>query len=399
MSTAVWVAATLLFTLFGVPFRDGDRASQLAIRFTTGMVIGGAVMWLEALLAIPWSRLALLIPLVVCGAAAVLGRRDSPREEGRRSTWPIALITLLAIYGVATARETSGDLLFFWGPKAQHFFLARTIDVGFLKFPHYYLMHPDYPPLQPLVYAWNSMAAHRFSYFGATFLTPLYLLATVLAFRGLARANGFATLLAALLAFGFGAGRVAGGADPQLILFEVVALAALTFRDDADLIAAIALAGAAFTKVEGASFAIILIVAFALTRRNLKRALLVAAPATVLLGSWIVFAQVHSLLDSYARGGTPLHFDSLGLVLYVAGFEASYRAAYLPWIAVLLPLPFGRNWGRAAMPLLVAAGSILSITFFYLHEPNAVWWIKASADRVLLTPLVALLVASAAASE
>jgi hypothetical protein len=388
LSTAIWVAATLLFLFFGVPSRG------IGVRFATGLVIGGTVMWIEALAGIPWTWIALGIPL--CVAAAALGRRWS--REGARP-YTIWAITLLAIYGVATARETNADLLFFWGPKAQRFFMARTIDVAFLKFPHYYLMHPDYPPLQPLVYAWNSIAAHRFSYFGATFLAPLYLLAAVLAFRDLARKDVFAILLAALLAFGFASGRVAGGADPQLLLFEIVALTALTFREDCDLIAAIALAGAAFTKVEGSAFAVIVIVAFAITRRNVKRAAIVAAPAIVLLGSWIAFARHHDLLDSYARGGAPMHLDALGLVLYVAGFEASYRAAYLPWIAVLAPLPFGRNWSRAALPLLVAAGSIASILFFYLHEPNAVWWIKASAERVLLTPLSALLVASAAASE
>jgi hypothetical protein len=388
LSTAIWVAATLLFVLFGVPTRG------IGVRFATGLVIGGTVMWLESLAGIPWSRLALAIPL--CVAAAALGRRWS-REGARPYTiWAIAL---LAVYGVVTARETNADLLFFWGPKAQRFFMARAIDVGFLKFPHYYLMHPDYPPLLPLVYAWSSIAAHRFSYFGATFLTPLYLLAAVLAFRELARKDVFAILLAALLAFGFASGRVAGGADPQLLLFEIVALTALTFRDDSDHIAAIALAGAVFTKVEGAAFAVIVILAFAMTRRSLKRAAIIAAPAIAFLASWIAFARNHGLLDSYARGGAPMHLDGLGLVLNAAGFEASYRAAYLPWIAVLAPLPLGRNWSRAALPLLVAFGSILSILFFYLHEPNAVWWIKASAERVLLTPLAALLVASAAASE
>jgi hypothetical protein len=51
------------------------------------------------------------------------------------------------------------------------------------------------------------------------------------------------------------------------------------------------------------------------------------------------------------------------------------------------------------LPRLVAGGAIVYTIFFYLHEPDAVWWIKASAERVLLTPLDALVVASAAASD
>ncbi len=397
MSTAVWFAATLLFALFGVPSRG------IGVRFATGIVIAGTIMWIEALLGIPWTRVALLVPaLLVAGCWLLVRIHAQPQQQratGHQQLFGIAAITLLAIYGVATARETSGDLLFFWGPKAQRFLLTRTVDVAFLEFPHYYLMHPDYPPLQTFVYAWNSIAAHRFSYFGATFLTPVYLLATVLAFRALSNASAFVTLLAALLAFGFGSGCVAGGADAQLIMFEVIALTALTFRDDADLVAAIALAGAVFTKVEGAAFAAVLIVAFAALRRSMKRAVLLAAPAVILLGSWILFARHHGILDSYARGGTALHFEMLGLVLYVAGFEASYHAAYLPWIAAMAAMPFGRNWRRASLPLVVAVISIAYTIFFYLHEPNPVWWIKASAERVLLTPMTALLVASAATRE
>ena len=177
------------------------------------------------------------------------------------------------------------------------------------RFPHYFLMHADYPPLLPLVYTWCSIAAHRFSYWGAAFLTPLYLLATVLAFRGFAAQklgestrNAFAALLAAVLAFGFAEGQVAGGADPQLIMFEVIAVAALTFAPDAHVIAAIALAGAAFTKVEGAAFAVVVVVALhRWCERDWRRALVLTAPAAVLLGSWIAFARHHGLLDSYGQ--------------------------------------------------------------------------------------------------
>ena len=406
MIDAVWVAASLLFVFFGVSTRPLDVPARLAVRFATGIVIGGTVMYVESLVGIPWTRLSLALPLLIWSAVAMRPLfAPSPKSGGVAAALQIAPILILAIYGVATARETTGDLLYFWGPKGQRFFLAQSIDVAFLKFPHYYLMHPDYPPLQPLVYAWNSIVADHFSYWGATFLTPLYLLASVVAFRGFAaqklsvrNANAYATLLAALLAFGFAAGELAGGADAQLVMFAVIALAALTFAD-AHVIAAIALSGAAFTKVEGAAFAIVVIVVYTLLRRDWRRSLILTALPAILLGSWIAFARHHGLLDAYARGRTALHFDQLGLILYVLRFEAAYRAMYLPWIAVLAPLAFARNWRAAALPLLVAAAGILYTIFFYLHEANAIWWIKASAERVLLTPLTALLVATAAASE
>jgi hypothetical protein len=408
LTHAVWIAASLLFALFGIAPASVDRAARLAIRFATGIVIGGTVMDLESLLGIPWTRIGLAMPMLliaIWSAAAMPPLSPTQKSGGMAAALQIGTITLLTIYGIATARMTCGDLLYFWAPKAQHFFFAQKIDTEFLKFPHYYLMHPDYPPLLPMVYTWCSIAAHHFSYWGAAFLTPLYLLAAVLAFRGFAaqkigerRATASATLMAAVLAFGFAEGQAAGGADPQLVMFEVIALAALTFAD-AHVIAAIALAGAAFTKVEGAAFAAVVVVAYTLVRRDWRRALVLTAPAVILLGSWILFARHHGLLDSYGRGGTRLHTDKLGLVLYVAGFEARYHAMYLPWIVSLAPLALARHWGRAVLPLLVAGGAIVYTIFFYLHEPDAVWWIKASAERVLLTPLAALVVASAAASD
>ena len=406
MIHAVWVASSLLLIFFGVSTRALDWPARIAVRFATGVVIGGTVMYVESLIGIPWTRLSLAIPLLIWSAVAMRALfAPAPKSGGLAAALQMAPILILAIYGVATARETTGDLLYFWGPKGQRFFLARSIDVAFLKFPHYYLMHPDYPPLQPLLYAWNSCFTNYFSYWGATFMTPLYLLASVLAFRGFAaqklsagNANAYATLLAALLAFGFAAGELAGGADAQLVMFVVLALSALTFADE-HVIAAIALAGAAFTKVEGAAFAIVVIVVYTSLRRDWRRSLILAAVPLILLGSWIAFARHNGLLDAYARGRTALHFDQLGMVLYVLRFEAAYRAMYLPWLAVVAPLAFARHWRAAALPLIVAAAAILYTIFFYLHEANAIWWIKASAERVLLTPLAALLVATAAASE
>jgi hypothetical protein len=111
-----------------------------------------------------------------------------------------------------------------------------------------------------------------------------------------------------------------------------------------------------------------------------------------------VFARAHGLIDSYARGGTPFVW-STGTLASIAR-QASYHAYYLPWLAVLAPLAFAKRWKRAALPLLVAAGSIAYILFFYMHpDANRDLWIAVSAERVLLTPLAALAVAAAAASE
>ncbi|HSP33263.1 MAG TPA: hypothetical protein VLU46_02985 [Thermoanaerobaculia bacterium] len=397
-SAAVFAAAALLFVLFGF-------GRSLAERFTTGIVIAGAVMWVESLVHIPWTRAALLIPMVLCAAAAVLGGR-TPRLDARRSTWPVLAIALIAAYAAITARATNADLLLFWGPKGQAFYLARGVDVNFLRYPFHYLMHPDYPPLQPMVYAWCSTAAHRFSDFGALLLTPLYIFAAAHAFRNYAaraigdgRAAAFATLLAALLAYTSIEAVIAGGADAQLILFEVVALSALTFADDATLVAAVALAGAAFTKVEGAVFAIVVVAVFAVLRRDVRRTAILAIPPLVLLGSWILFARHEHILDAFKFGGKPLYLAELPVVLSQSLRQASYQALYVPWIVAAAPLVMARRWRPALLPLTVAFATIAAAIFFYLHAPDASWWVASSARRVLLTPLVSLLVAASATSE
>jgi len=410
----VWVLGVLLVTGFGlvtwrIPLMQRlDAGARLAIAFASGCVVVAVVMFAFTLTHVPFTRATLSIALVLFLAAAPLTRRvapPSPRGAGR-GTFGIAAVLLLTAYGLLTARETCGDLIYFWGPKGQRFYLAEKIDVAFLAFPHIKLMHPDYPPLMPLVYAFASSVAHGFSWWGALVAMLLLLLATALAFRGLARealgderAAAYATLLTAVLAYGYARSMVAGAAEPMLLLFETIAVAALTFRDDGEVIAAIALAGAAWTKIEGAAFVVIVVVAYLLTRRRVSRAIAMALPSVILVGAWLLFAMKHKFIDQYARVEQHLHLEAFGTIAKTMSLEASYGAFYLPWLAGALPFAFAGNWRRAALPLLVFAGIVASAVYFYLHGFAPVWWIKASADRVLLSALMALLVAAAAASE
>jgi hypothetical protein len=185
-------------------------------------------------------------------------------------------------------------------------------------------------------------------------------------------------------------------------LFEVIAVAALTFtanERDAHILAAVALTAAALTKVEGAAFAAITAVAYLVVTRKMLRSLLIALPSAVALASWVVFAWRHNLLDSYGRANSALHLEFFRQAITEVFRQASYNVAYVPWLATLVPLAITRGFRRALLPLIVAVGTIASTLFFYLHGENPTFWIEASAQRVLLTPLACLMVASAAASE
>jgi len=402
MNDAIWIAALLLLIWPGlIAWRLPlvarlDLAARLAIAFVFGLAIVVVLLYVYSFAHVPWNRMSVGLPLIVLGA---FGVRKGQAGLPVLHSISILVFAGVTIYGVATARETCADLIYFWGPKAQHFHHAGKIDAEFLAFPHYYLMHPDYPPLLPLLYEWPTLVAHRFSWWGALWFTPMALLAIAFAVRGFARNGWYATLLTAILAYGFAIGMVAGAADPPLLLFEVVAIAALTFsgdQRDGQIIAAVALAGAAFTKVEGAVFVIVTLIAFLLVTRKIGRTLLIGAPPVVLLASWIVFSARNHLLDSYWNPTRTVHLQTLGLIVGRTLRQASYDVAWVPWIGALAPLVITRRLRRAALPLLVAAGSLASTVFFYLHSDNPSWWIDSSAMRVLLTPLACLVVASAA---
>ncbi|HUP44684.1 MAG TPA: hypothetical protein VM779_04140 [Thermoanaerobaculia bacterium] len=416
MTAMVWALSSLvLFATLGLlawrldEVRSMDIAGRVSVALAVGLVVVALVMYVESALGIGWSFATLGVPLVALAAASLSAVRaavDPPRWP-RGAAVAFGAVTAILLYGAGTARMTIGDLLFFWGPKSVHFFHARAIDVEFLRWPHHYLMHPDYPPLVPLVWAASAMLHGGFSYWGAVCSAPLLLAAAALAFRGFAapvigarKSALFATLLLAVTGFAAVAGSAAGGAEPFLLLFEIVALSALTFGRGrgAVTIASIALAGAIFTKVEGTAFVISVVLSLLLVKR-FRTALVVAVPAAALLGSWIVFAEHHALLDGYTRARRSFHPQRIGYVLYMTAWQVSYRIWYLPWIAALAPLAAGKNFRRAALPFLCGLASIGYSIVFYLTEAEPLWWIQTSAERVMATTLMCLVVASAAASE
>lgn len=420
MKDVLWLLAMLALPLFGaVVFRlrlvrELDAPARWSLAFAAGAVVLASIMFGMSVAGVHWTRTTILVALaIVLLAARPSFRGDAPPITSRPLALTLlAIVGVLTLYGILDARETCGDLIYFWGPKGQQFYLAEKIDTGFLAWPHYSLMHPDYPPLIPEIYAWGSTVAHGFSWWGALLLTPAYLLATTFSFRGLVRqrlgderAAAYASLLAALLAFGFARGMVAGAGEPPLILFEIIALTALTFHGESRggiALAAIALTGVAATKVEGAAFAAIALFAFGITRRRLAPAITAALPAAAFLSAWILFARHFQLIDQYGRAGGKLNLEGLGPVLHFTAIQASYGVWWAPWFAVLAPMAITRRWKPAALPLLVAGGLIASTIYFYLHAADLTgWllWIRTSAERVLLAPLACLLVASAASSE
>src|SRR6185436_9759848 len=221
------------------------------------------------------------------------------------------------------------------------------------------VMHPDYPPLVPLYYAWTMLGAAELDWFGAMASAILFLALATEAVSRFTRDERFSALFASMFALLCLRNSVAGNAEPALLFFETVALGALLARNEA--VAAIALAGAALTKIEGSVFVIL---AIALLGRRWRVALF----PLITLGAWLLFAKTHGLLDAYVpREELSVRYllPSIGQLLR----EMSFGLWYAPWIAVALLVFLGH--ARSALPYAVAALAFLGFMTVIYARPEA----------------------------
>ena len=402
--------------------RKLDLGGRIAVAGAAGTAIVAAVLAALSIVSVEWSRSVVISIVCVISATTALGDSDPlirlrhllPRPRERRalevsaapsSVNPLAIATLiiiavLLIYGLLDARLSCGDLHFFWGPKAVRFYRDGGVALGFLADPNTVRMNPGYPLLLPLIYAWSQTIAGHFSWFSAVLSTALFVFGSVALLRSTSGDDRSAVLMAATLAYAFAIADAAGAGEPPLIFFETLAIVAITFIRDhraQTILAALGLAGAVMTKIEGATFAIAVVIAIVIVRRTIKRTLLISAPAALLLGAWLAFVRMHNLSEYYRGAAMPIYFAAVRTTLATLMKAASYELYGLPWIVPIVLIVIAPNRRNAALPLLIAFLTFIAAFFFYIHLPDPTWWILSSAPRVLLTPLTALLIASAAA--
>jgi hypothetical protein len=375
---------------------------RVAIYFACGLLSVVVEMFVLSMLGVHWNAW-LLTPLPLI--AALIVRRKNPPTANRQP--PTAILALAAaalsilISAVLAAMATSGDFVYFWGVKGQRWGAVHVLDTAFTKVPSHY-MHPDYPPLLPLYYAWTLLGGDgALDWWGAILATPLFLLVgatAVWAFGRYARVgviDGLVALFVSLYALFYMRNQVAGNAEPPLHMFEAIALAALTcWRErsgEHDRIAAIALSGVALTKVEGGVFVLLVCGLTWIAREGtLRQRLLAGAKMAALpvatLATWLLFGLTRGLTDTYVpREDLSIHYiwpTFLDLVR-----ELSLHLWYLPWIALAAILLCGRM--RNAVPYLVACVLFLLflLAVYTRAEPHLEW----SAGRTLMTPLLLFL--------
>ncbi|HZI67208.1 MAG TPA: hypothetical protein VFF17_11635 [Thermoanaerobaculia bacterium] len=439
----VWLATFALFPLVGAPllkhpvFHRFGLVSRVVLAGGVGMAIVSWTMTVFALAGVRWGPTLLLVSVALAFALrlALSGASERVpfprgRGEGQGEGRPATTVAALAIIAVSlltalaatiAARSTSLDLVLFWGPKAQQFAAARTIDATFLSAPYIDYMHIYYPPLVTNVFALGAMVAGRFPWGAATLTFPLFLAATAFALPGILR-NGArrpaaygttALVVSALSLLGIHAS-VAGNAEPFLFFFETLALALLLTpfaRTVAgQFLAGLLLAGAAGAKVEalpfvGAAVVLFFVVLPAARRSPGPTLVRLLGPAALSLVPWFAFGASRKLFYGYYSYGRflEIHWEHFGSVLSGLG-TAFWNAGYaLPVLVPLVVLLLTRGkTRRAILPLGVAVLLAGFFTFTYLHsatDPKV--WIGWSAARIFspLTVLFALAAHTAAQGE
>jgi hypothetical protein len=337
----------------------------------------------------------------------------------------VCVVAVFATLATAASLGNSADFTFFWGPKAVLFASSRGIDFGALAGPFSNYGHITYPTLWPTIMAFGAMVSGRFPWRLAPMLTPMWLLLSVpLVFVLLRRLLGpreagavtvfwYLAMTASLL-FSYSG----GNAEAPLVVFETVAVLALLVGGseaphELGVLAAICLAGAVLTKLEGAVGATLIVAGFVMACfisdgcRWAIRAAVYGAPALGVWLLWMIVRVTHGLPVS-----DPIREPLLHMSLAKAGTIVPVFARYLQagsWgIAWLVPLVIvvvrGRADWRRVLPALMLSCGLLAFAFvYYLHVGRGVvqmivWTLPRLSQPALSCWILAVAMAGAPAA-
>ena len=400
---------------------------SLGLAYVAGVAAWGVLAQSLYVVGAPltrWQVVALGLGIGAVGAAVALVR-SQPREPPR--TLPLRVPRLLAVGLAALLGLFAVDLWFqphwsydawtLWTPKARALVELDGLEAGW--FTSAGVVWPDYPLLLPAVEA----AVFRFAGYAPGVLdlqSWLLLAGLVVAFLDVVgrRAPGVvawaavATLVAAPTTISQLAGAVAD--VPLAVQFSLGALLLLVWvreRQPAALVlAAVLLAGASATKVEGLTFALAAIVALVVVELAARRSPLV--PAVVTLGAvavavvpwraWLAWHDVEAqaslgrLLDLGLLARQADYLPETLSSLAARAFDPLQWLLALPFVAVVAYDAFRR--GSRAPVLFVGLTATLSfaaLVLAYWTTPFDLDHHLATSARRVITPIVVLLLLAA----
>jgi hypothetical protein len=358
----------------------------LAESFLLGAGIGFALLMLESLLHIPWTRAGVMVPLVAIAVIGIVVRRHALRVTMPRVHW-LDLVTLVLIAGYARfatmAPTPEYDFIGIWGVKAKEFFVARGIDWGWLANPFNEFAHVDYPLLVPLTFDLQMMVSGG----EAGLMNVAFGVATLLMLRGFLDEEIERPLVGALATIALAWTALSpwiGLAEGPLVAYGTAGLLFIR-RGDVER-GAVMLGLAASCKNEGLT----LIVAAAFASFQLRK----LWPAAAIAAPWLILRAAHHLQTDLTSGPMlPRVIEHLShpAPMLRAMFVYSLGKP-LFWSGVLLALLIGVRQLRRERFLALAIA--IQLAFFiaaYLVTPHDVaWHVRWSWERIV-TQLAAVM--------
>jgi len=399
MTVFAYVVAYALVPLFGLSLASSidSRSARLGFAFLAGALLLTIEATLFTMIGIRWSIVGLSLPLLI--ASGIVLWRQRPV---RRTDWSVGatLIIVIAVLhfllSIITTQSINPDYVLFWGTKAVHFAMSRSLDAGYLL-SRYAPPRIDYPPLLPIVQAWGLLFSRQMPWITAAAMSAVWLIAAVPVINwltGSIHATAFWTAsLAASLAF-CGSG---GNAEAMLVVYISVGAAAIVAKRTS--IAAIAFAGAMLTKEEALVTIGAILIGVIIYDRGIRRAAILAASSAAGASVWFAFQKRFGMHVGYDRVTLThtFHWGNLPTIFREAPKSLAAGCWGLSWLIPLAIIIY-MAWKmprrlKDAIPLLVPVPLLFAFfVYLYLQYESSLamkmWWILPRLSQPALSLLV-----------
>ena len=403
MTALAYIVAYAFVPLFGLSLASSidSRSARLGFAFLAGALLLTIEATLFTMLGVRWSILGLSLPLII--ASGIVFWRQRPVRPTDRSVCATSIIVIACLHfllSIITTQSINPDYVLFWGTKAVHFAMSRSLDAGYLL-SRYAPPRIDYPPLLPIVQAWGLLFAKQMPWITAAAMSAVWLIAAVPVINwltGSIHATAFWTAaMAASLAF-CGSG---GNAEAMLVMYISVGAAAIVARRTS--IAAIAFAGAMLTKEEALVTIGAILIGVVIYDRGIRRAAILAASSAAGASVWFAFQKRFGMHVGYDRVTLThtFHWGNLPTIFREAPKSLAAGCWGLSWLIPLAIIIYialkSPQRLKDAIPLLVPV-PLLFVFFVYLYlqyESSLamkMWWILPR----LAQPALSLLILAAA---
>jgi hypothetical protein len=399
MTVFAYIVAYAFVPLFGLSLASSidSRSARLGFAFLAGTLLLTIEATLFTMVGIRWSIVGLSLPLLIA-SGILLWRQRSIRRTDRSvcATLIIVIAVLHFLLSIITTQSINPDYVLFWGTKAVHFAMSRSLDAGYLL-SRYAPPRIDYPPLLPILQAWGLLFSHQMPWITAAAMSAVWLIAAVPVINWLTRsihATAFWTAaMAASLAF-CGSG---GNAETMLVVYISVGAAAIVARRTS--IAAIAFAGAMLTKEEALVTIGAILIGVVIYDRGIRRAAILAASSAAGASVWFAFQKRFGMHVGYDRVTLThtFHWGNLPTIFREAPKSLAGGCWGLSWLIPLAIIIY-IAWKmprrlKDAIPLLVPVPLLFAFfVYLYLQYESSLamkmWWILPRLSQPALSLLI-----------